>query len=184
MKRFIFVALLACASYARADIFSGGNPAYLPPPPYVGYAFPGNANVALGVSSDVVFNSFYSPAPFQLTSIRFSVGSGSAGSADVGLYNSAGALLSHSGPITLSGNGIVTDTVTAVSEPAGSYYLALQASNTQVTFNMLQAAANSLNSICVKNTASTMGLPITLTLPGTAGTRCLSIIGLVTGGIQ
>ena len=182
MKKLLALLFLSIPCFAGLSQIPGTNPA--PTPAYIGYAFPANTAFVVAVSSDILINTFTLNGPVTVNGIRYSIGTIAANTRlDFGIYNATGSLITNQGVTTAPGTtGVQTSTVTAVSLSPGIYEIAVQISNASLQIAGVQGAGTGTNPFCNKNTATTMGLPSTITIPGTAGTRCPMLLGMVVNG--
>lgn len=119
--------------------------------PY-GYAIT-NGSVSTTIDQITVFQ-FTLNSPWTIRTVACNVVTGAAsGSFNFGIYNPAGNKLVDSGSLSgVSSNVIVSNTITPVTLPAGSYYFAVSA---HVTSNT--ATAYSLNSTVLESVLNNSG---------------------------
>jgi len=122
--------------------------------------------------------------PCTITGIRIGV-TVSSGNIDVGLYDASFSRLASSGSTacpTANTKATVNFTASAVITP-GTYYLALTADNTTVTFT--RSGLDTIMGLCFQNTAFPLPTTITPTYTGIGGgDRSFAIVGVVSGGIS
>lgn len=120
-------------------------------------------------------------ASVMLTAMRMRFGSGGAGHYDIGIYDSGGNLLWHSGSV-VSATGVQTQTLaTPLGLAPGKYWLALWVDNATDTVNR---ATGVVNLIVTQSGTNASSLPATTAgLTGlTNGTIKPFLIGLIQGG--
>ncbi len=116
-----------------------------------------------------------------LTGFRYQFGTGGNGHCDLGLYDSAGNLLTHIGS-TLTATGVQTYTLSSALPLApGRYYLAFWIDN--ATDTSFSVSATNLGAIPALTGVNAAGLPAQMSQVSLSNfQRRLSILGLVQGG--
>lgn len=136
-------------------------------------------------ANNVYLHEIVVQVPVTATSLRWGMFATATGTTDIGIYNSAGTLLVHSGATTnvVSSNNSVSIASTALTP--GVYYLALCPSNGTDTYariiNLFSANPRS-PSLLATNTGTAGVLPGTTGGVAGFGTTCSMAIGL-SGGI-
>lgn len=149
-------------------------------PPYIGTTSGGGTSQAVATSSNIYCNWTNVTVPVRVSAIRYGVGGTSNGNADVAIIDQNCNRLASAGTFALPATGAATTNLTsAVNLTPGQYGICIQVSN--VTATLISSNNGATGSFF--NTATTMGIPATLTCPGTASTREYGLAGIIAGGI-
>lgn len=149
-------------------------------PAFIGYHGTPNSAATVGTANRAFLIAVTVPASCTVTGMALSIGVQS-GNIDVGLYNSSGTRVASSGSVAcpaVSAKAQVSFTSSVAIGP-GVYYLALACDNITATFSRFGTDVL----IGVNHFNTSMPLPTTLTLPGTASSLPFSLALLVSGGV-
>lgn len=149
-------------------------------PSFVGLNSEPQSAAAMSTSSNVYTAPLLIDEPICLTGIRYGIGT-SAGSLQVGILDRAGNYLGASSAVSAPAAGINTTNFNSpVCVQPGTYYAALGASNTAMTFSRVGPDSPYGQWVFAASYPFTTGTP--LAFPGTAGTRNYFLIGVTSQG--
>lgn len=140
-----------------------------------------DAGATTQTANTVLLSGVYTPVPVVLTGIRVRFGVSGNGTCDLGIYDTNGNLLNHSGATTTSG-GVFTYTLgTAIALSAGQYWLAYWISNNTDTIYRFNWTSNFLVAKAGSATSNLPNAMSSITSLANTGTG-VAIMGLVQGG--
>lgn len=156
-----------------------------------GYSFiPQNSSGTLTPANSVWTFSFEVTANITVTAMRWRMGATATGNSDLGIYDSGGNLLGHTGSVANTASVDCTANLTAnLTLAPGRYYMAITNGNTTDTYNRLvneTAGTPLIHRAGVAANTSTGG--ITPSLPSTLGAisatpNYVTCSAIVSGGI-
>lgn len=189
MRKLLILACLTLGvSICQADMISGTLNGVTGQPPNIGW-WPTNASFTVATSSDVFFNTVYSPTSVSICGIGYSVGVSGAGSkVDFGVFvatsTTAVAKVASSSGTAIGAVGVSSVTFTSPANVSGLFYLAgyiNEATNAQL--GGVQASGSNQNFMCYRQTqVQSSTLPSSLTIPGTNGTKCFGMWAILCNG--
>lgn len=163
-------------------MFSKPSPWYLAHPALI---TAGSSGASARTADAIYIHDVYLPEPAQLTGFSIQHGGVSAGNLDLGIYDTSGNLLAHTGITSAAGQASSLQTINLPSPlplSAGRYSFAVWVDNNTDTYFSVTGLSQAFANLQNTNNNSATGLQNASALGGfKAGTVFLPFLGHLTG---